>query len=107
MNRLKMLESYRIDTKSTNAAIASMHRLGLTNMTAGDAKDKIVELGNADAPVATDRELDYTFRYMVTGVIDKPDVGGQELVNASIEKAKTFINNHEYVFAVPDEDAEP
>ena len=107
MNRIERIKSYRIDTRSPIAAIDSMHRLGLTSMTATDAKDQIIELGNTDAPVATDHELDYTFRYMVTLVIEKPDIGGQELVDLAFEKAKTFIENHSYVFAVPDEDAEP
>lgn len=107
MNRIEKLESYRIDTNSTNAAVASMHRMGLTNMTAEDSKNKIIELANTDAPVATDRELDYTFRYMVTSLIADPTLHGQALVDTSFAKAKTFIENHQYVFAVADEDEEP
>ena len=107
MNRIEKLESYRIDTRSPNAAIASMHRLGLIGEGASGHKDMVVELGNTDAPSDDERELDYTFRYMVTLVIEKPDLGGQLLVDLAYTKAKTFIENHQYVFAVPDEDAEP
>lgn len=107
MNTLEKIEAAHIPTTSPAAAIQYMRDFGWFEKTGEDYKFHIVDLSGADAQTDNERELNYTFRYLVTTAIEQPGIKGRELVGVATERAKTFIANHQYVFAVPEEDATP
>jgi len=107
MNTLEKIGAQRIPTTTPAAAIQHMRDFGWFEKSGDDYKFHIVQLSGADAQSDDERELNYTFRYLVTSAIESPGLTGKPLVEQATSKAKTFIANHQYVFAQPEEDATP
>ena len=107
MSAYERLEAYDIPMNSPNAAVAAMKDQGWFQKLGEEYKANIELIAGSEVDSDDERELNYTFRYLVTNLIEKPDLSGQLLVDLSLTKARTFIANHSYVFAVPEEDAIP
>jgi len=107
MKILEKLALIGIPTRTAPAAIQYMRDHRWFEKTDDEYKDLIIELAMDDVPTEDSRELNYTFRYLVTMAIEHPGHTGKATLALAYEKAKTFIANHQYVFATPDEDDEP
>ncbi len=106
-NTFDNIDAIDIPTQSVGAAIQHMRDFGWFEKTGADYQTLIEAVTGVEADTADARELNYTFRYLVTGAIETPNVAGDLLVGQALTKARTFIANHQYVFAVPDADATP
>ncbi len=107
MSALDKIAAERIPTTSPNAAIQHMRDTGWFEKSSDDYKFHIANIGGASAPTEDERELNYTFRYLVTGIIGGRVAAGKSLVQDSLERAKKFIANNSYVFAQPEIDSVP
>lgn len=107
MNIVENIESIDIPTRSPAAAIQHMHDHGWFEKTGADYHT-LIEAVSGVAPDTEDaRELNYTFRYLVTTAIDHPGHKGKHLLAMAYGKAKEFIKTHGFVFAVAEVDATP
>lgn len=107
MNAIEKLALIGIPTRSPSAAVQHMRDAGWFEKLDEDYKYLIADLGGADSPTEDSRELNFTFRYLVTEAIENSELKGKELVAVAYEKAKDFIASHQYVFATPDADVPP
>jgi len=106
MNMIEKLQAYKIDTASPTAAIASMRERGMFDLTADEYRFRIADLANADAPTDDERELNYTYRYLVCGILTNSNesVDRKALLSESYKKAVEFIMANQFVFAKPEYD---
>lgn len=107
MTPIEKIAATHIPTTSSIAAIQHMRNGGWFEKSPDDYKFHIVDIAGAESPTEDERELNYTFRYVVASAIENPEMKGKELVAIAHEKAVTFIKDHQYVFAQPEVNITP
>lgn len=107
MSVLNNIKAIGIPTDTPVAAIQEMRDYGWFEKSGDEYGDLIISVTGVDAPTKDERELNYTFRYVVTTAIENPGLTGVPLVAEATDRARKFIANHAYVFATPDEDETP
>lgn len=107
MSAYERLEAYDIPLNTPTAAVMAMKAQGWFEKLGDEYKANIELIAGAEVTSEDERELNYTFRYLVTNLIEKPEMEGEQLIDLSLTKARTFIANNQFVFAVPEENATP
>jgi len=105
MTPIEKLALIGIPTRSAPAAIQYLRDKGYTDKLPEDYKYLIAHVSGAEAPSEDERELNYTFRYMVQEAIRNHDLRGRVLVASAYVLAKKFIAENAYVFAKPEAEA--